>query len=150
MSHRILTAAAALALSAALPVAALAQSSTGSGVREGARSGADAGSSVLGPVGGAVGGIVGGVVGGVAGTAGAIIEGLTPDQSTRVRRYVVEERRPSVRVTERVVVGEDLPSNVELYAFPSDYGVTQYRYTVVNERRVLVDPRSRRIVEVFE
>lgn len=150
MSHRILTAAAALALTAVMPLTALAQSNPASGARQGAQSGADTGSAVAGPVGGAVGGIVGGVLGGVAGTAGAIIEGLTPDQTTRVRRYVVEERRPSVRVTERVVVGEDLPSNVELYAFPSDYGVTQYRYTVVNERRVLVDPRSRRVVEIFE
>ena len=143
MRHRTLTV-------AAFTFAALAQSNPASGAREGARSGSEAGSSVLGPVGGAVGGIVGGVVGGVAGTAGAIIEGLTPEQSTRVRTYVVQERRPSVRVTERVVVGEDLPANVELYEFPADYGATRYRYTVVNERRVLVDPRSRRIVEVFE
>ena len=148
MRHRIL--AAAVILSAAMPLTAHAQSSTAGGVREGSRSGAEAGSSVLGPVGGAVGGIVGGVVGGAAGTAGAIIEGLTPEQSTRVRTYVVQERRPSVRVTERVVVGEDLPSNVELYSFPSEYGVTQYRYTVVNERPVLVDPRSRRVVQIIE
>jgi len=150
MSHRILAAAAALALTAVMPLTALAQSSTAGGAREGARSGADTGSAVAGPVGGAVGGIVGGVVGGAVGTAGAIIEGLTPDQSTRVRTYVVQERRPSVRVTERVVVGEDLPSNVELYSFPNEYGVTQYRYTVVNERPVLVDPRSRKIVQVLQ
>jgi hypothetical protein len=33
---------------------------------------------------------------------------------------------------------------------PQEYGVREYRYTVVNDRPVLVDPRTRRIVEVVE
>ena len=38
---------------------------------------------------------------------------------------------------------------VQLKGTP-EYGVRDYRYTVVNDRPVLVDPRSRRIVEVVE
>jgi hypothetical protein len=33
---------------------------------------------------------------------------------------------------------------------PQEYGAREYRYTVVNNRTVLVDPRTRRIVEVVE
>jgi Protein of unknown function (DUF1236) len=33
---------------------------------------------------------------------------------------------------------------------PQTYAVTPYRYTVVNGQTVLVDPRSRRIVQVIE
>jgi hypothetical protein len=33
---------------------------------------------------------------------------------------------------------------------PPEYGVRDHRYTVVNGRTVLVDPRTRRIVEIVE
>jgi len=33
---------------------------------------------------------------------------------------------------------------------PREYGVTRYRYTVVNDRSVLVDPSTHRIVQVID
>jgi hypothetical protein len=33
---------------------------------------------------------------------------------------------------------------------PREYGVTNYRYTVVNDRPVLVDPSTHRIVQVID
>ena len=36
-----------------------------------------------------------------------------------------------------------------LYPVPREYGVTQYQYTVVDNVPVLVDPSTRRIVEVI-
>ncbi len=33
---------------------------------------------------------------------------------------------------------------------PPEYGARDYRYTVVNGRTVLVDPRTHRIVEIVE
>jgi hypothetical protein len=39
---------------------------------------------------------------------------------------------------------------VTYYDVPQTFGVTTYRYTVVNGRTVLVEPRSRRIVQVVE
>ena len=36
------------------------------------------------------------------------------------------------------------------YDVPQSYGVTSYRYTVVNGRTVLVEPRTRRIVQIVE
>jgi Protein of unknown function (DUF1236) len=48
----------------------------------------------------------------------------------------------------------DTPCNwtrrMTYYDVPQEYGVREYRYTVVNDRPVLVDPRTRRIVEVVE
>ena len=103
--------------------------------------GAAAGAAVGGPVGAAVGGVAGAAVGGA----------LTADQSTKVKTYVVKEKRPSVKVTEKVAVGETLPSSVQFYAIPADVGVQrQYRYTVVNDRTVLVDPGTRKVIQVIE
>jgi hypothetical protein len=137
MSKRVILAAAVLTL-ISLPAPALAQ---GSGAVPGAVGGAAAGAAVGGPVGAAVGGAAGALAGGA----------LSADESARVKQYVVREKRPSVRVTERVTVGEELPSSVEVYSVPEDVGVrTEYRYTVVNDQTVLVDPRTRRIVQVIE
>jgi hypothetical protein len=89
---------------------------------------------------------VGGVVGGVGGILGV-------EERPRFREYVVRERRPSYRYSEEVRVGAVLPeTGVEYYEVPAEYGprVHEYRYAVVNERPVLVEPRTRRIVEVIE
>jgi hypothetical protein len=48
-------------------------------------------------------------------------------------------------------VGAVLPSSgVEYYEVPEQYGVRDYRYTVVNGRTVLVDPRTHRVIQVIE
>ena len=48
-------------------------------------------------------------------------------------------------------VGAVLPDDgVTYYDVPPEYGVHDYRYTVVNGRTVLVEPRTHRIVEVVE
>jgi hypothetical protein len=86
---------------------------------------------------------VGGVVGGVAGVLGV-------DQRPRFRTYVVEQRRPSYAYREEVRVGTVLPDEVTYYEVPAEYGVRGYRYTVVNGRTVLVEPRSHRVVEVID
>ncbi|MHC2633120.1 hypothetical protein ACVME5_005774 [Bradyrhizobium liaoningense] len=67
------------------------------------------------------------------------------------REYVVEQRVPPFRIPDRVVVGTTLPeSGVTYYDVPQRFGATTYRYTVVNGETVLVEPRSRRIVEVLD
>ena len=130
---------AALVAAVALPVAAQAQGVPG-GIERGSRDGERA----AGPVGAVVGGVIGGVVGGVGGILGV-------DERPRFRSYVVEQRRPSYRYREDVRIGAVLPEQgVTYYEVPQEYGVRDYRYTVVNGRTVLVDPRTHRIVEVVE
>jgi hypothetical protein len=130
---------AALVAAVTLPVAAQAQGVPG-GIERGSRDGERA----AGPVGAVVGGVIGGVVGGVGGILGV-------DERPRFRSYVVEQRRPSYRYREDVRIGAVLPEQgVTYYEVPQEYGVRDYRYTVVNGRTVLVDPRTHRIVEVVE
>ena len=47
----------------------------------------------------------------------------------------------------RVVVGEPLPPTVELRTVPSH---TEYRYAVVNDRRVIVEPRTRKVIKIID
>jgi hypothetical protein len=132
-------AAAFLTAAIIVPLSASAQ-----GVEGGVDRGAREGERAAGPVGAIVGGTIGGVVGGVAGVLGV-------DARPRFHRYVVEEHRPSYRYEGDVRVGAVLPeSGVTYYDVPPEYGVRDYRYTVINDRPVLVDPRTRRIVEVVE
>jgi hypothetical protein len=88
---------------------------------------------------------VGGVAGAAVGTA------LSPAESTRVREYVVTQRRPSVRLAEEVEVGSTLPTRVRVYPVPRSVGLqSSYGYTIVNDRTYLVDPQTREVVEVVE
>jgi uncharacterized protein DUF1236 len=99
-----------------------------------------------------------GVVGGAGAIARApldaaagIIGGLTGAGAPRFHHYVVEENVPSYTWAEhpRVVVGDVLPAEgVTLRPVPPEYGVTRYQYTVVDDTPVLVDPTTRRIVQV--
>src|SRR5712671_2799697 len=120
-----LLAGATIAAALSLPVVSHAQD----GAAAGATTGAVTGAVVGGPVGAAVGAGVGAIAGGIA-----------DDSRPRFRSYVSERHVPSYRYEQEVRVGADLPSSgVTYYEVPREYGVTKYRYTVVNERTVLVD-----------
>jgi hypothetical protein len=121
------------------PLAAHAQ-----GTVRGAQEGADQGGRAAGPV----GAIVGGAVGAATGTVGGI---LGVDDRPRFREYVVREGGPSYRYNGDLRVGAVLPERGVTYReVPPEYHVTGYRYAYVNERPVLVEPRTRRIVEIVE
>jgi hypothetical protein len=110
--------------------AAFAQSTTAAGAANGARTGGD----VAGPVGEIVGGTVGAAVGAAVEIPNAVITSIPRSE-------------PSVVVRERVVVGEPLPPTVELRPVPSH---TEYRYAVVNDRRVIVEPRTRKVIRIID
>jgi len=78
-------------------------------------------------------------------------EGIAADQRPAFREYIVRERVPNYVIQDRVVVGGVLPeTGVTTYDVPQRFGMTPYRYTVVNGETILVEPRSRRIVQVVE
>lgn len=118
-----------LAASLLMSGAAFAQSTTA----QGAADGAAAGGQVGGPIGAMVGGTVGAAVGAAVEIPNAVITGLPRDRSVVVR--------------ERVIVGEPLPDTVVLRPVPSH---AEYNYAVVNERRVIVEPRTRRVVKIID
>jgi Protein of unknown function (DUF1236) len=101
---------------------AFAQSTTVQGAQEGAR------------VGGPIGAIVGGTVGAAVEIPNAVITSIP-----RGERSVV--------VQERVVVGDPLPPSVELRVVPNH---REYSYAVVNDQRVIVEPRTRKVIRVIE
>jgi Protein of unknown function (DUF1236) len=79
------------------------------------------------------------------------VDGIAVDQRPAFREYIVRERVPTYTIPDRVVIGGVLPeTGVTYYDVPQTFGVTPYRYTVVNGQTVLVEPRSRRIVQVVE
>src|SRR6202163_4656513 len=111
--------------------AAFAQSTTATGAANGARAGGEVG----GPIGEAVGGTVGAAV------------GLGLEIPNAVITSIQGERAPSVTVRERIVVGEPLPPSVELRTVPR---YSEYRHAVVNDRRVIVEPRTRKIIKIVD
>jgi len=113
---------------------AFAQSSTVTGAAGGAATGAIVG----GPAGAAVGGIVGGV-------AGSLFEPPPP----KVVTYVQQVPAPTERVVvkERVVVGQPLPKTVVVTPVPDD---PKYAYAIVNEERVIVEPSSRKVIQIIQ
>lgn len=79
------------------------------------------------------------------------VDGIAVDQRPAFREYIIRERVPNYTIPDRVIVGGVLPeTGVTYYDVPQTFGVTPYRYPVVNGRTVLVEPRSRRIVQVVE
>jgi hypothetical protein len=78
-------------------------------------------------------------------------QGIAVDQRPAFREYVVRERVPTFTMPDRVVIGGVLPeAGITYYDVPQTYGSTPYRYTVVNGQTVLVEPRSRRVVQVVD
>ena len=77
---------------------------------------------------------------------------LTPVQRQTVYRTIVRERVAPARPTVEYRVGTRLPESVQLYAVPQEVAVEvpamrSYKYMVVNNRVVLVDPATSEVVD---
>ncbi|WP_279483170.1 DUF1236 domain-containing protein [Aureimonas sp. SK2] len=64
-----------------------------------------------------------------------------------VRTYVTQQTIPSVTYERQIVVGEPLPQAVEYHVIPDN---DAYGYAVVNGQRVIVDPQTRSVIEVYD
>lgn len=132
MRKMMIAAVCGAALLSATPAFALCTNAAGT--VGGAATGAVAGAVVGGPVGAAVGGVVGGAVGSQA---------LPPTSCS----YVLQDDVPPVTIQKQVVVGEPLPQRVTLYPIPQ---TQTYVFANVNQHRVIVNPRTRVVVEVVD
>jgi len=87
-------------------------------------------------------------------TTGMVVDdtvGIADDLQPRFREYVVQENIPDYTVPGRVMVGATLPEiGVSYYDVPPTYGAHRYRYSRVNGQYVVVEPQTRRIVQVIE
>ena len=93
------------------------------------------------------GAIVGGVLGGPIGAAvgsmfGAVNVGLFGD-------YVSKNSYPVYVYDGEVATGTVLPSGTVYYQVPYEYMAPAY-YTVVNGHTVLVDPATRKVIQVVK
>lgn len=88
------------------------------------------------------GAAVGGVVGAVAGTA------IDPPPR-EVVTYVEEQPVPvaPVVVEQEITVGRPMPQGVIVTPVPQD---PTYAYAIVNNQRVIVDPRTHTVVQVIQ
>jgi hypothetical protein len=70
----------------------------------------------------------------------------------RFHEFIVKQHHPSFRFKDEVRVGVILPeAGLTYYDVPAEYHVAPgYRYAVVNDRVVIVDPRTHRIEEIIE
>jgi hypothetical protein len=79
---------------------------------------------------------------------------LSPEQRTTVYSTITRERvRTPPPAGLSFSVGAAVPAEVELYAVPESLevqAIRPYRYTVWNNRVVLVDPESRKVVQIIE
>jgi hypothetical protein len=80
---------------------------------------------------------------------------IEPQQRTVIRNYVVKERVRPIELRERVVVGATIPAEIELAPVPETIyaevpSLRPYRYFVWDDRFVLVEPSSRRVIQIVE
>jgi len=71
--------------------------------------------------------------------------GSTPPDE--VVTYVQRERVPSVAIEGDLRVGATLPGTVQLRTIPRQ---DKYGFAVVNNRRVIVEPSTRRVIRIIE
>src|SRR5690242_20309350 len=77
---------------------------------------------------------------------------VSPEQRTVIREYVTKEHVRPHKLQSRVAVGATLPADVELAPVPETWGPTfhSYRYVYTGDDVVLVDPSTRRVIQVIE
>jgi hypothetical protein len=95
--------------------------------------------------------------GGDAGLSGAIEQKLllTREQRAAIYREVSKDKSKSAPSEFSPVVGADVPPMIELYALPDDAlaqipAAKLYKYTMVQNKVVLVDPTRMRVIDVIE
>ncbi|RWP41363.1 MAG: DUF1236 domain-containing protein [Mesorhizobium sp.] len=72
---------------------------------------------------------------------------IAPEQETVIREYVKKQPLASVELPGvELNIGSTVPETVELHEVPD----VEYRYVVVDNRTVLVDPGTRKIVKIIQ
>ena len=89
------------------------------------------------------------LVAGIGAASAEDVVVIAPEQQTVIREYVHKQHLASVSLLGvELNVGSALPDTVELHAI--DVPDVKYKYVVVGDHAVLVDPDTRRIVQVID
>lgn len=97
-----------------------------------------------------------GASGGDTGLSGAIEQKLILSQAQRAAIYqeVSKDKSKVAPKDFSPVIGNDVPPMIELYALPDDATASVpaaklYKYTIVDNKVVLVDPTKMRVIDVI-
>ncbi|TGV55634.1 DUF1236 domain-containing protein [bacterium M00.F.Ca.ET.141.01.1.1] len=72
---------------------------------------------------------------------------IQPEQETVIKEYVKKQPLASVKVPGvELSLGTALPDTVELHEVPN----VKYRYTVIDNQTVIVDPGTHKIIKIIE
>ncbi|MER8478080.1 DUF1236 domain-containing protein [Mesorhizobium sp. M0220] len=85
----------------------------------------------------------------LAGVAAAVAQDVViePEQETVIKEYVKKQPLASVKLPGvELNIGSTLPDTVELHEVPD----VKYRYTVIDNRTVVVDPDTHKIIKIIE
>ena len=95
------------------------------------------------------GAIAGLFLGATAGIAMAETVMIAPEQETVIKEYVHKNPIASINLPGvELNIGSKVPDTVELHAV--DVPDVKYKYVVVDNRTVLVDPSTREIVHIIK
>lgn len=79
---------------------------------------------------------------------------IAPADQTKIQTWIKSQNKASMPAPAglSLTAGATLPTSVTLYTFSADVGVpmvSTWSYAIVDNKTVLVDPSTRRIVEVL-
>ncbi len=76
---------------------------------------------------------------------------LTPEDSTVVHEYVTTQKTTAIEAPSGFAasVGGTVPDTIELHTIESPKIKHKYRYAVVGKQTVVVEPQTRKIIEVY-
>jgi len=78
-------------------------------------------------------------------------DGLDQTTLPKVKQYITTHKMSAPAPSGvSLSVGAELPQSVTLHDFGSDVGVSKYKYVVINDRAAIVDPQSRKVVQIIE
>ncbi|BCG96813.1 hypothetical protein MesoLj131a_56770 [Mesorhizobium sp. 131-2-1] len=81
------------------------------------------------------------------GAAAADTVVIQPEQETVIKEYVKKQPLASVKLPGvELNIGTALPDTVELHEVPN----VKYRYTVIDNRTVVVDPETRKVIKIIQ
>jgi len=87
-----------------------------------------------------------------AGVAAADTIVVTPDEQTAIKEYVITQKATPIDPPSgvQITVGSTLPDTVEVHALDVPKVKTKYDYVVIGKQTVLVEPKTRKIIQVIE
>jgi hypothetical protein len=77
---------------------------------------------------------------------------VTPEEQTAIKEYVVTQKVTSIDPPSgvQISVGATLPDTVEVHALDVPKVKAKYDYVVVGNQTVLVEPKTRKIIQVID